>query len=108
MNKKMKFAYLVFMFFSCKIYAQEIDFVLKSDSFLFESGLVYASIDFAKQGRKIPSGTNLIFDIKNKYAILPFGGGINTIQVKLEDGSEGFVNVEDLKQTDEDILISQK
>ncbi len=104
----MKFAYLVFMFFSCKIYAQEIDFVLKSDSFLFESGLVYASIDFAKQGRKIPSGTNLIFDIKNKYAILPFGGGINTIQVKLEDGSEGFVNVEDLKQTDEDILISQK
>ena len=108
MNKKMKFAYLVFMFFSCKIYAQEIDFVLKSDSWLFESGLVYASIDFAKQGRKIPSGTNLIFDIKNKYAILPFGGGINTIQVKLEDGSEGFVNVEDLKQTDEDILISQK
>ncbi len=108
MNKKIKFACIVFIFLCCKIYTQQIDFILKSDSFLFESGLVYASIDFAKQGRKIPSGTNLIFDIKNKYAILPFGGGINTIQVKLEDGSEGFVNVEDLKQTDEDILISQK
>ena len=108
MNKKIKFACIVSLFLCCKIYAQQVDFILESDSFLFESGLVYASIDFAKQGRKIPSGTNLIFDIKNKYAILPFGGGINTIQVKLEDGSEGFVNVEDLKQTDEDILISQK